>query len=93
MDQNPQNPQPLPARLLLEIEDGARALGISPRYLTKRLGQGGIFYDRLRAGKRIWPETYVDVKLRLEALLAEREAVATAAEDPRALLPEERAAG
>jgi ribosomal protein L19E len=43
--------------LLAEIEATAALLGIAPSTVGERAGQGGHFYRRLRAGKRVWPDT------------------------------------
>lgn len=45
------------SQLKAEIEAAANALGIAPSTLGERAGQGGHFYRRLCAGKRVWPET------------------------------------
>ena len=39
------------------IENAAARLGIAPSTVGQRAGQGGHFYARLKAGKRVWPET------------------------------------
>lgn len=51
--------------LRAEIEAAAVRLGMSPRTLGERAGQGGKFYDRLCDGKRVWPETVAKVRQRL----------------------------
>ena len=40
-----------------EIEAAAARLGLSPSTVGERAGQGGKFYERLCAGKRVWPDT------------------------------------
>ena len=56
--------------LRAEIEATASALGISPRTVGERAGQGGKFYDRLCDGKRVWPETADKVRLRMAEMLS-----------------------
>ena len=56
------------APLIKAIEDAAARLGIAPSTVGERVGQGGRFYARLKAGKRVWPETEEKVMQRLEAL-------------------------
>lgn len=51
-----------------EIEAVAARLGMSPSTVGERAGQGGKFYDRLRAGRRVWPETVTKVRAKLRAL-------------------------
>jgi hypothetical protein len=54
--------------LLAEIEAVAAELGISPSTVGERAGQGGRFYSRLKAGKRVWPDTAAKVRERLASL-------------------------
>ena len=56
--------------LRAEIEATAATLGISPRTVGERAGQGGKFYDRLCEGKRVWPETAAKVRVRLAEMVA-----------------------
>ncbi|WP_146259374.1 hypothetical protein [Palleronia aestuarii] len=60
----------LSEELRREVEAVASALGVHPSTVGKRAGQGGHFYRRLCAGKRIWPETAEKVR----ALLIEMRA-------------------
>lgn len=55
--------------LKTEIEAAADALGIAPSTVGQRAGQGGKFYDRLCAGKRVWPETAESVRERIAEML------------------------
>lgn len=55
-------------QLIGEIEAAAEELGIAPSTIGQRVGQGGRFYARLKAGKRVWPETVVTVRERLRGL-------------------------
>jgi hypothetical protein len=52
-----------------EIEDAAKRLGLSPSTVGERAGQGGRFYARLCAGKRVWPETADAVREKIAAML------------------------
>ena len=54
--------------LRAEIEAVASRLNIAPSTVGERAGQGGKFYDRLCAGKRVWPETVAKVRSRLAEL-------------------------
>ena len=56
--------------LLAEIEAVAAALNISPSTVGERAGQGGRFYSRLKAGKRVWPETAERVRAELARMRA-----------------------
>jgi len=60
----------LSASLAAEIEAVAARLGLSPSTVGKRIGQGGRFYMRLKAGNRIWPETDATARQRLRELEA-----------------------
>lgn len=51
--------------LIAEIEATAASLGIAPSTVGERAGQGGRFYARLCAGRRVWPETAAAVRERL----------------------------
>lgn len=51
--------------LAAEIEAAAAALGISVSTVSERAGQGGMFYARIKAGKRVWPETIAKVRGKL----------------------------
>lgn len=44
-------------QLMAEIEATASALGIRKTTVGRKIGQGGMFYARLKNGKRFWPET------------------------------------
>ncbi len=48
--------------LRAEMEAAAARIGIEPSTLGERAGQGGRFYARLVAGKRVWPETAAKVR-------------------------------
>jgi len=54
--------------LIAEIEAAAAALGIAPSTLGERAGQGGHFYARLKAGKRVWPDTAQRVRDAIERM-------------------------
>lgn len=56
------------AELIQKIEAKAAALGVAPSTIGERAGQGGKFYDRLKAGCRFWPETAAKVVARLEQM-------------------------
>ena len=71
-------------KLILEIETTAAELGIAPSTLTARVGQGGMFYDRLVSGKRAWPETIQRVRARMLELRVARQKLASANRDGRA---------
>ena len=49
-------------RLVSEIETYARRSGISPSTVGERAGQGGLFYRRLKEGRRAWPDTIEKVR-------------------------------
>ena len=51
--------------LLAEIEAVAAELSIAPSTVGERAGQGGRFYSRLKAGKRVWPDTAERVRAKL----------------------------
>lgn len=55
-----------PLSLLAEMESAAADLGISVSTLGRLSGQGGKFHERLRAGKRVWPETVSKVRATIE---------------------------
>ena len=55
-----------------EIEAVAARLNLSTSTVSERAGQGGKFYERLRAGCRVWPETVQSVQKRLRDLEVER---------------------
>lgn len=55
-----------------EIEAVAARLNLSTSTVSERAGQGGKFYERLRAGSRVWPETVQSVQEKLRGLEAER---------------------
>jgi hypothetical protein len=57
-------------QLKAEIESAAQLLGLAPSTVGLRCGQGGKFYERLCAGKRVWPETAALVRTRLHLLLS-----------------------
>ena len=48
--------------LISDIERAAAALAISPSTVGERAGQGGRFYQRLKDGARVWPETAQKVR-------------------------------
>lgn len=52
--------------LLFEMESAAAELGISVSTLGRLSGQGGRFHERLRDGKRVWPETVTKVRTAIE---------------------------
>ena len=58
--------------LAAEIEAVAADLGLAPSTVGERAGQGGHFYARLKADKRVWPETAAKVRLRLAEMLSGR---------------------
>jgi len=60
--------------LLQEMEMAAEQLGIAPSTVGMRAGQGGKFYDRLRSGCRVWPETACKVRAWIEAAVSVSEA-------------------
>lgn len=60
----------LAQKLADEIEATAARVGMSPSTVGERAGQGGKFYDRLRAGKRVWPETAEKVRDKLRTIEA-----------------------
>jgi uncharacterized protein (UPF0212 family) len=43
--------------LIREMEACSEALGLSLTTIGRKVGQDGLFYARLKAGKRAWPET------------------------------------
>lgn len=55
-------------QLKQEIEEAALSLGLSPSTVGQRAGQGGHFYARLCAGKRVWPETVDAVRAKIADL-------------------------
>ena len=55
--------------LLAEMESAAAEFGISISTLGRIVKQGGQFHERLREGKRMWPETAAKVRL---AIIDER---------------------
>jgi len=55
--------------LIKKIEEAAAALGVSPSTVGERAGQGGMFYQRLKDGRRTWPETAAKVVDRLDSLV------------------------
>lgn len=55
-------------QLIQEIEACARDLAVAPSTIGERAGQGGRFYARLKAGKRVWPETIAAVRVRIQEL-------------------------
>lgn len=57
-----------------EIEAVAMRLKMSPSTVGERAGQGGKFYERLRSGRRVWPETIEKARRKLNALVAAKEA-------------------
>lgn len=66
-----------------EIEATARALNMQPTTIGRIAGQGGNFYERLRAGKRVWPETSEKVRARMRDLVAARSAKISASKSQR----------
>jgi hypothetical protein len=58
--------------LKAQIEAAAVRLGMSPSTVGERVGQGGKFYSRLCAGKRVWPETAAKVRERLAEIETQR---------------------
>lgn len=48
--------------LLSEIDAYCSARGITPQTFGRLAGQGGNFYNRLRDGRRAWPETVAKVR-------------------------------
>ena len=54
--------------LIITMEQAAGALGISPSTVGERAGQGGQFYARLKAGKRVWPDTVSRVLAEIERM-------------------------
>ena len=57
-----------------DIQAVADRLNMSPSTVGQRAGQGGKFYERLRSGKRVWPETIDKVQQKLRDLVNERSA-------------------
>lgn len=55
--------------LIRALEEASLVLGIAPSTVGQRVGQGGRFYARLKAGKRVWPETARAVRLKIDSLL------------------------
>lgn len=55
-----------------EIAATADRLDMSPSTIGARAGQGGKFYERLRSGKRVWPETFDKVMVKLREIEASR---------------------
>lgn len=51
-----------------EIERTAKATKLKPTTIGRMVGQGGHFYRRLCAGKRVWPETADAVLAQLEGI-------------------------
>lgn len=64
--------------LLGEMEAAAAELGVSVSTLGRLAGQGGKFHERLRNGRRVWPETIEKVR---STILRERELRAKPPED------------
>lgn len=60
--------------LLRDIEVAAHSLGITPSTLSRQVGQGGKFYDRIKAGRRVWPETATKVREKIADLTREHAA-------------------
>lgn len=58
-------------QLIKEIEAVAASLNIQPGTVGERAGQGGHFYKRLLAGKRVWPQTIEAVRERLKGMQGE----------------------
>lgn len=58
-----------PEIIKAELEAAAERLGISPSTVGERAGQGGQFYARMCAGKRVWPETAKSVRNRIDQML------------------------
>jgi hypothetical protein len=56
--------------LLAFIENAATRLNIAPSTVGERAGQGGQFYQRLKDGKRVWPETADAVRKRVGQMLS-----------------------
>lgn len=56
--------------LKAEIEAAAKKLKIAPSTVGERAGQGGQFYKRLEAGKRVWPETAEAVRKSIHEMLS-----------------------
>ena len=54
--------------LVIEIEALAAHLEIAPSTVGERAGQGGMFYSRLKQGKRVWPDTARKVRERLSQM-------------------------
>jgi hypothetical protein len=54
--------------LATEIEAVAARLKIAPSTVGERAGQGGGFYGRLRAGRRVWPDTAERVRAKLKEM-------------------------
>lgn len=61
--------------LRLRMRSAAERLDVATSTLGRMVGQGGKFYERLEAGKRVWPETERKVVKRLDDLLHEKESV------------------
>ena len=59
--------------LRAEIEAKALELSLSPSTIGRMAGQGGKFYERLIAGKRVWPETVMAVRSKLQEMKAPSE--------------------
>lgn len=56
--------------LRAEIEAKAAELSLAPSTIGRMAGQGGKFYERLIAGKRVWPETIDAVRSKLQEMSA-----------------------
>lgn len=68
---DPAEPNAVSAILADEMQAAASGLGISITTMGARVGQGGKFYERLRSGKRVWPETVEKVRSKMRDLVGE----------------------
>ena len=59
-------------QMIAEIEHAAKLLGVSHSTAGALTGQNGMFYQRLKDGRRVWPETLDVASANLRAAVAER---------------------
>jgi uncharacterized protein (UPF0212 family) len=71
--------------LIREIEECSEALGLSLTTIGRKVGQDGLFYARLKAGKRAWPETVAKARAWIAAEMVnakKREAESAVGDSP-----------
>ena len=59
-------------QFISEFEEAASGLGLAPSTLGRLVGLGGDFHARVKAGRRVWPETIEKARCGIDRIRAER---------------------